>query len=537
MKKFAAVIVGVLALVVTNAALAGPRIGFAEDATKYAGDGGEKLFTEMDKLGTTTNRVAVFWNPDAPSTIQDQSFLDKMIPVAKKHNVQVVFAIYPLKATQAPTTQAAADSFCNYAVNVMQRYPYVKKVIIGNEPNQPRFWQPIWNGSQPASPAAMEVVLASCYDKLKAFDSSIDVIGVGLSPRGNDDPGASSNSSISPVRWIAALGKAYRADPRSSSKPLFDEWSWHCYPNVNTDEVETGYVWPNTGCVNAARVKLALFDAFHGTAQPVLAGYTAGTTGATLFGSIAKMFIDETGWQVDTTGLAGYTNSENVPTITEAKQAQDYEKLVHLSNCEPTLTDFHIFHEIDESDRTGFQSGVLHVDFSERPAAADPANSVKHAIAADAGNCAGGVWQTLGSFLYSSTQVAPLYKTFPYQAPQPLAAVTTSGGGKYLALQAGEGFTFAVTFVNGSQTATAHGAAPRTATTVKIPPGYGTGTATIVLTAETNADRTSTVTVDLGKGTVTTGGTSGKPGGKPPKPATHLHKPKPKPKPKHKHKH
>jgi hypothetical protein len=132
LKKFAAVIVGVLALVVTNAALAGPRIGFAEDATKYAGDGGEKLFTEMDKLGTTTNRVAVFWNADAPSTIQDQSFLDKMIPVAKKHNVQVVFAIYPLKATQAPTTQAAADSFCNYAVNVMQRYPYVKKVIIGN---------------------------------------------------------------------------------------------------------------------------------------------------------------------------------------------------------------------------------------------------------------------------------------------------------------------------------------------------------------------------------------------------------------------
>jgi hypothetical protein len=42
----------------------------------------------------------------------------------------------------------------------MQRYPYVRKVIIGNEPNQPRFWQPVWNGSTPASPAAMEVVLA-----------------------------------------------------------------------------------------------------------------------------------------------------------------------------------------------------------------------------------------------------------------------------------------------------------------------------------------------------------------------------------------
>ena len=71
------------------------------------------------------------------------------------------------------------------------------------------------------------------------------------------------------------------------------------------------------------------------------------------------MFIDETGWQVDTTGRAGYANNENVPAITEAKQAEDYEKLVHLANCEPTLTAFHFFHEIDESDRAGFQSGVL----------------------------------------------------------------------------------------------------------------------------------------------------------------------------------
>ena len=301
------------------AGAANPQIGFAEDATKYASDGGNQLFNEMNKLGTTTNRVAVFYNADAPTTIQDQPFLDQMIPVAQAHRIQVVFAIYPLKPTMAPTNPAAADTFCNYAVQVMKRYPYVRKVIIGNEPNQPRFWQPIWSGSTPASPAAMEVVLASCYDKLKAFDSSLDVIGVGLSPRGNDNPGASDNSSISPVRWIAALGAAYKTSGRKT--PLFDEWSWHCYPNVNTDEVETGYAWPNTGCVNAARVKLALWDAFHGTGQPVLDGYPVDTTGTTLFGRVSKMFIDETGWQVDTTGRAGYVNNENVPTISEAQQA------------------------------------------------------------------------------------------------------------------------------------------------------------------------------------------------------------------------
>ena len=153
----------------------------------------------MSTLSTTTNRVAVFWNADAPTTIQDQAFLDRMIPVAQAKGVQVVFAIFPMKATMAPTTQPAADSFCNYAVKVMQRYPYVRKAIIGNEPNQPKFWQPIWNGSQPASPAAMAVVLASCYDKLKAFDPSVGhrcrprlAVTTAWAPRGN--------SSISPVR-------------------------------------------------------------------------------------------------------------------------------------------------------------------------------------------------------------------------------------------------------------------------------------------------------------------------------------------------
>lgn len=496
MNKLVAAIIGALALVITGAAAAGPQIGFAEDATKYADDGGARLFTEMNKLQTTTNRVAVFWNADAPTTIQDQGFLDRMIPVAQIHHIQVVFAIYPLKPTQAPTNQTAADSMCDYAVKVMQRYPYVRKVIIGNEPNQPRFWQPIWNGNQPASPAAMEVVLASCYDKLKAFDPTLDVIGVGLSPRGNDDPGASSNSSISPARWIKALGDAYRASGRQ--KPLFDEWSWHCYPNVNTDEVETGYVWPNTGCVNAARVKLALWDAFHGTAQPTLPGYPADTTGTTLFGDTSRMFIDETGWQVDATGLAGYVNSENVPAISEATQAEDYEKLVHLANCEPTLTDFHIFHEIDEADRGGFQSGVLRVDFSERPSALALPFSVQHAIIADNGTCSGGVWQTLGNFLYSTTAVVPVYKTFPYLGQEPFASTTVRGGGRYIALAAGEGFTYAITFKAGGTTASASGAAPRMIATAKIPAGFGTGTATIVLKAELDPARTSTVSLTLG---------------------------------------
>jgi hypothetical protein len=498
MKNLSAVLACALAgagIATAAATAANPSIGFAEDATKYASDGGDSLFTEMNKLGANTNRVAVFWDASNPQTIYDQAFLDRMIPVAQKHGIQVVFAIYPLRATMAPLTPDAVASFCDYAVKVMGQYPYVRKVIIGNEPNQPRFWRPIWTADgKPASPAAMEAVLASCYDKLKAFDSSLDVIGVGLSPRGNDKPPPANNASISPVRWIEALGEAYRASGRTA--PLFDQWSWHCYPNVNTDSLETAYPWPDTGCVNAARVKLALWDAFNGTGQPVLPGYVPSTTGTTLYGDTIRMFIDETGWQVGTAGRPGYVGAENVPIVGEGTQARTYDELVRLADCEPTLSAFHIFHEIDEPDRAAFQSGVLRVTGEERASAADPTASVQQAISADQGLCSGGVWAALASFLYSTSTVVPYYAGFPYADRRPFASLTMGRGRRYVRLRAGEGFGFTLTFTKpGRRAVTLSGDAPAAVATRKVPLGFRRGTVTVRLAAETNPDRTATVTL------------------------------------------
>jgi hypothetical protein len=476
-------------LAVAAASAGNPAIGFAEDATKYSADGGERLFTELGKLGTTSNRVAVFWDATQPTVIQDQGFLDRMIPVAQAHNVQVVFAIYPKRSLQAPNTQAAADSFCDYAVQVMKAYPYVRKVIVGNEPNQPRFWQPIWTpDGKPSSPAAMEVVLASCYDKLKAFDPTLDVIGVGLSPRGNDNPKAPSNSSMSPVRWIKALGDAYRASGRTA--PLFDEWSWHCYPNSNTDPVSKGYPWPATGCVNADRVKQAIWDAFNGTGQPTFEeqGVEAfSSRGATLFGTL-KMFVDEVGWQVDTAGRPGYVNAENIPNpIGEAAQAAFYAQLVHLANCEPTLTAFHFFHEIDESDRGGFQSGPLRTTGEER----DSAAGIQQAIAADGGRCTG----KLATWRHATTVLGAA------------ASVAKSGGVLYVSLGAQEGFKYSISFARAQAGKKAFktglvksGAAPQTVASVKVPGDYTGGAVVVRFTAETNPARTTTKTLSSRSG-------------------------------------
>src|SRR2546423_10308283 len=114
MKKLSAVFACALAcagLLAAAATASNPSLGFAEDATKYANDGGAGLFAEMNKLGTNTNRVAVFWDASNPAAVYDQAFLDRMVPVAKKYNIQVVFAIYPLRATMAPVTPDAVTAF------------------------------------------------------------------------------------------------------------------------------------------------------------------------------------------------------------------------------------------------------------------------------------------------------------------------------------------------------------------------------------------------------------------------------------------
>jgi hypothetical protein len=249
----------------------------------------------------------------------------------------------------------------------------VKDYVIGNEPNQPRFWQPQFEeAGNPAAPSAYEALLASGYDALKAVNPSIRVIGFALSHRGNDDPTAASNVSMSPVRFIAAAGAAYRASGRT--RPIMDDFGFHPYPQNSTDSIDKGAQWPNASVANLDRVKQALWDAFHGTAQPTIEeglGFR----------------VTEIGWQaaVPQGYLAAYTGTENVETAPEDAQAEIYGQLVRLLECDSQVSDVLFFHLIDESSLEGFQSGLMRADGSARPAYA----AVKQALAETGGKCAG----------------------------------------------------------------------------------------------------------------------------------------------------
>src|SRR3954471_4129366 len=84
--------------VFATAAAASPKVGFADDMTKYSDDGGAQLLDRLKASGSVENRVAVYWDPAQPSEIQEKAFLDRFLPVAEQKGVRVVFSVYPRSA-------------------------------------------------------------------------------------------------------------------------------------------------------------------------------------------------------------------------------------------------------------------------------------------------------------------------------------------------------------------------------------------------------------------------------------------------------
>jgi hypothetical protein len=380
----------------------GQRVSFgvADDGAKYADDGGSNFFATMRDLGLDSNRITVTWDPTDGNhglTIREKGFLDRAIPVAAIRGIDIVLDVYPLKARAfAVDTQNRITLFAEYLQLLARSYPTVKTFIVGNEPNQPRFNQPQFGGNGRGGYIATagglyERVLATAYDALKTVDQRITVVGLGLSPRGNDDPKASSNISRSPVRFIHDLAVAYRASGRD--RPLMDELGFHPYPNSNSDPVTKGYAWPNAGFADLDRIKQAIWDGFAGTAQPVFAeppvfGLPPDTTGPAL-----GLELDEYGRQatVISSEKSQYTGRENVRTVSEAQQASMYGWVLRQAACDPSIAGFFLFHLIDERDLDRFQSGLLRADGSKRPSY----TVVKDTLAATRGQCAGDVhvWQ------------------------------------------------------------------------------------------------------------------------------------------------
>jgi len=355
-------------------------IGATEDHALGQNDGGAAMYEQMTAYGFSTVRISVDYERSEPTTIQQEEALERAVGAAVNRGVRVLLSIAPGHAADVTSDPDGAQTFANYTALVAQKFPGVTDFIIGNEPNLGAYWAPTYNSNLSiASGASYEAALAASYDALKAVNPAIDVIGLALSPRGDDRPG-SARATVSPVRFIKAVGDAYRASRRT--KPIMDNVGLHPYPNVNTDAPERGYAWPNMGVVNLNRAQQAFWDAFHGTAQPLF--QEPGSRSTAGVGTNVQWVLDEAGWQSNTQNLAGYSGSENVPPVDEATQAKYHAALVSRFACDPHVAALLFFHWVDEKTRgpQGFQSGAVRADGSLKPVA----DAVKNAIA---GGCTG----------------------------------------------------------------------------------------------------------------------------------------------------
>ena len=189
------------------------EIGANDDTGKFAPDAGAMFYREMVAAGLQEAVVTVRWVPSDPVGLRDRLLLDLTVAAARSAGLDVVFATYPYPPREVADGLAQPDAFGAWLAELARRYPAVREFVVGNEPNQPAFWRPQFSHAAQASAASFGPFLAAAYDSLKAVDPTLTVVGVGLSPRGNDRPFARSNVSTRPRRsrivraWsIAARG-------------------------------------------------------------------------------------------------------------------------------------------------------------------------------------------------------------------------------------------------------------------------------------------------------------------------------------------
>jgi hypothetical protein len=355
------------ALALAAPAAADVTVGVADDRGKLAADGGLQFLADMREVGLTENRITLAWDPEHPTTIRDQASLDRYIANATAAGVRISMVVAPSRARALFGSTSATTQFVEFVAQVARTYRQVKDFAVGNEPNQPRFWQPQFS-TRGAGLACTTYarVLGQAYDALKAVDSTITVLGVSLSPRGNDNALAATNASTSPVRCIRDMGAAYRASRRR--RPLMDELAFHPHPNSNTDSFLVGYRWPNAGTPNLGRIKQAVWDAFRGTGQPTFA--ERGRPVSRAARPPLRFRLNEIGWQtsIPASSMDAYYGRESVARVAEDRHQSDvYSALIPYYACDDSVRSMLYYGLVDEPDLDRWQAGLIRADGTRRP--------------------------------------------------------------------------------------------------------------------------------------------------------------------------
>jgi len=328
-------------------------VGAAEDGAKLGDPVAADAKMALARLaGFNTIRMTSVWWPGNKEVFGDELIgLQNAAAAASLNGIRLLITVYPNGSSITPRTPTARAQFASYAASIPRLIPYIHDVIIGNEPNENRFWMPQFTKTGlDAAASAYVGLLAESYDALKAVSPKINVIGGTLGPRGSDKPWL-ARPTHSPTQFILDMGAAYRRSGRK--KPLMDWFSFH--PYMEKSRIPPTFAHPKVKVITIAdygKLTSLLGRAFDGTAQP---------------GSTLPILYDEFGVQTQLTdGKRSLYTNQQLPSandaVDESTQGRYYRIALQLAVCQPNVVGLLFFHVSDETDLARWQSGVYYAD-------------------------------------------------------------------------------------------------------------------------------------------------------------------------------
>jgi hypothetical protein len=396
------VLAGVCAtLVFAGSAPAGVIVGVNDDAPKI-NTMSSWFYSTMESEGLKVNTLTLTWDDTDPTTIPAEDAVTQTVDAAAADGITVEFDLYPVhsqalsggvKCKPSSDPEACGNTgeiqaFAAWAASVAEQFPTVHQFVVMNECNQPLFQNPQWNAAgQNQSAEVCGRALAAAYDAIKSVSKSDFVWGVGLSPRGNDNAQAASNSSTSPVKFLGYLGAWFKAFAKKTHRtaPLMDGFDFHPYPIPQSIPFAKGYADPDDAAVsNLPRIYQAFYDGFNGSPQKTIGQQAGGGLPVSLNEVGIQTLPDSNeyfGAEVSATAAGGVFGQFATPDF----QAQWYSQMLNLVACDPNIRIVNIFHLIDESLLAGWQSGLYYAD--EIPK--ESAGTVAAWLTSTGGNCTG----------------------------------------------------------------------------------------------------------------------------------------------------
>jgi hypothetical protein len=203
-----AAIVLTLAAAPHASAAPGVKFGLTDDAWLTSGSGTlDQRLAKLDTLGVGVVRYTLRWDqiahtrPTVPADPTDAAYnwsaADPVLDGLRQHGIEVVLQLVGTPAwanggkasNYAPSSSATFGAFATAAAH---QYPWVRRWVIWNEPNQVRWLRP-------TTPTIYTIrLLNPAYAAIHSVIPGALVAGGGTAPRG-------ATGGVSPVAWIAGM--------------------------------------------------------------------------------------------------------------------------------------------------------------------------------------------------------------------------------------------------------------------------------------------------------------------------------------------